>query len=257
MAKLESARRSNESLRGAGIAAIVDLLYLMFSLKSMPMRYARFVLPCAVLLPMLAMSAFGDFVLLKSGERVEGKITDENEKTVTIQFQASPSITDEKTFQKSEVAKISKASPDEEAYVAVMNIQPGPNSLSLAQYAQVIARLKAYVTQYKTSRHAADIQQTINAFEAEMKRVRGGEVKINGAWLDKEQTRIQRVQVGGIFTFEAMKSEAAAGDFIAALNSFALIEKSFLGVPHLSGCGRSREANFGELQAAGGGRDRQ
>ena len=128
------------------------------------MRYARFLLPCAFLLPILVTSAFGDFVVLKSGERVDGKITDDNEKTVTIQYQASPSITDERTIPKTEVAKISKASPDEEAYVAIMNVLPGPNSLSLAQYAQIIARLKAFVTQYGTSRHAADIQQTINAF---------------------------------------------------------------------------------------------
>ena len=66
-------------------------------------------------------------------------------------------------------------------------------------------------------------------FEADRKRVLAGEVKINGAWLSKDQARIQRVQVGGIFTFEAMKSEAAAGDFIAALNAFALLEKSFPG----------------------------
>ena len=193
------------------------------------MRYARFVLPCAALLPMLVMSAFGDFLILKAGERVEGKITDDNEKSVTIQFQASPGITDERIIQKTDVAKLSKASPDEEAYVAIMNVQTGQNSLSLAQYAQVIARLKAYVTQYNTSRHAIDIQQAVNGFEAEKKRVQGGEVKINGAWLDKEQTRIQRVQVGGVFAFEAMKSEAASGDFIAALNSFGQIEKLFPG----------------------------
>jgi hypothetical protein len=181
------------------------------------------------MLSALTCSAIADTVILKSGERIEGKVTEDNDKTLTITVQVTPSISDDRTIPKSEIAKVSKAPADEVAYQAIMNIQTGPNSLAPDQYTQLINRLTPFLQQYRNSIHAIDIQQTINGFEAERKRVLASEVKMNGEWLTKEQTRKLRIQVGGTFTYEAMKSQAASGDLIGALNSLATIEKSYPG----------------------------
>jgi len=194
-----------------------------------PMRHPRFVLPCLATLSILATSVFADVIVLKSGERVEGKVLSETDKAVTINVQVTPSIADERVIQKSDITKMTKVSPDEEAYQALMNVQPGPNSLAPAQYAQIIGQLKGFIKTYPTSLHIIDIQGTINGFEAEKKRVQAGEVKLNNEWLNKQQTQIQRIQVGGAFSFEAMKSQAAAGDLVGALNSFVAIEKTYAG----------------------------
>jgi hypothetical protein len=174
-------------------------------------------------------SAQADFIILKSGERVEGKIEDENDKSVRIEVQISPSISDDRVIQKADIVKVSKTAPDEEAYQSVMNVQTGANSLAPAQYARVIAYLNAFVAKYPTSSHATEIKQTIKGFEADKKRVDAGEVKMNGEWLDKLQTRIQRVQVEGVFAFENMKGLAASGDFVGALDYFVQIEKVYVG----------------------------
>jgi hypothetical protein len=192
------------------------------------MRFVRFLLPLASALSILVVSGHADFVILKSGERVEGKIEEENDKSVTIQVQMG-GVFDDKVIKKSEIAKVSKTSADETVYQSIMNLQPGPDSLSSAQYAQIIAYLNDFVAKYPGSAHAAEIKDTIKGFAAEKKRGDAGEIKMNGNWLTKEQAIIQRVQVGGAFAFENMKRQSAAGDFVGALDSFVQIEKTYAG----------------------------
>jgi len=193
------------------------------------MRPLRYLLPITSALSILISSAHADFVTLKSGERVEGKIEEENDKTVTIQVQVTPSISDDRIIQKSEIVKISKTAADEIAYQSLMNLQPGPNSLSSAQYAQIIAYLNAFAAKYPTSSHLEEIKGTSKNFEEEKKHVDAGEVKMNGEWLTRAQAQIQRVQVGGVFAYENMKSQSANGDFVGALDSFVQIEKTYVG----------------------------
>ena len=192
------------------------------------MRFVRFLFPVASALSILVVSARADFVILKSGERVEGKIEEENDKSVTIQVQMG-GVFDDKVIKKSEIARVSKTSADETVYQSIMNLQPGPDSLSSSQYAQIIAYLNDFVVKYPGSAHAAEIKDTIKGFAAEKKRVDAGEVKLNGGWLTKEQAIIQRVQVGGAFAFENMKRQSASGDFVGALDSFVQIEKTYAG----------------------------
>jgi hypothetical protein len=203
-------------------------LHSMLCLISTPMRFVRFHLPFALALSILAVSARADFVILKSGERVEGKIEEENDKSVTIQVQMG-GVIDDKVIKKSDIARMSKTTADESAYQAIMNLQPGPNSLSSAQYAQIITYLNDFVVKYPGSAHAAEIKDSIKGFAEEKKRVDAGEVKMNGDWLTKEQALIQRVQVGGAFAFENMKRQSASGDFVGALDSFVQIEKTYTG----------------------------
>jgi hypothetical protein len=194
------------------------------------MRSVRSLLPItSALLILVIARAHADYVVLKSGERVEGKIEEENDKTVTLQVQISPSISDDRVIQKSDVVKISKTSADDEAYQTVMNLQPGQNSLSSAQYAQILAYLNAFVSKYPKSSHVEEINGTIKTFATEQKRVDEGEVKMRGTWLTKEQVAVQRVQVSGAFAFENMKSQSASGDFVGALDSFVQIEKTYVG----------------------------
>lgn len=177
----------------------------------------------------LAAAALADTVTLSSGERVEGKISRETATELTLEIQVSAGITDQRVVKKSEVVKIDRIAPDEAAYRAVMNLQPGKSSLHPAQYEGVLRALQGFAKQYPESLHAADVQRTAAAFEAEKKRVDEGEVKLDGAWLSKQEAQKQRAHIGGIQAFNAMKTANAAGDAIGALNAFALLEKNYAG----------------------------
>lgn len=189
----------------------------------------RFTIFGAITCALLMTSALADTVTLKSGERIEGKIIGETDKEVTLEVKISPAVSDERVVQKADIAKIDKTSPETEAYKAISMILPGSNSLSPTQYEQVSRTLQSYIAQFPNGLHAADVQTTINAFEAEKKRVEAGEIKLHNQWLSKVEAEKEKVQIGGQLTFEFMKAQQARGDIIGALNSFVLLEKSYPG----------------------------
>ncbi|HET6407492.1 MAG TPA: PTPDL family protein [Chthoniobacteraceae bacterium] len=176
-----------------------------------------------------AASLLADTVVLKSGTKIEGKITKESDTEVTIETK-SGGIIDEQTIKKEEVASVSKATADEMAYVALKNIKLGANSLPTpTQYDSFVTSLKAFVTQYPESSHKAEVEKLASEFEAEQKRVAGGEVKLDGKWLSKTEVERERYQINGTVAANYMKEQSTRGDAIGAMNTFDLLEKQYPG----------------------------
>lgn len=182
----------------------------------------------ALTIAMLMTSAFADTVTLKSGEHIEGKITKETEKDVTIETR-SGGIVDERTVLKTEIQKIDKTSPEMVAFSGIERIKLQDNSFPAAQYDPYIAALEAFVKQFPDSGHTKDAQAMLDAFQAEKKRVENGEVKIDGNWLSRAEVEREKVQIGGRMAFNYMKAQSAAADFVGALNAFTSIEKTYPG----------------------------
>jgi hypothetical protein len=182
---------------------------------------------------MLVSTAFADTVLLKSGEKVEGKIVKETDQQITLEVKVSASITDERVIPKAEIDRIDKVAPETDAYKAIVNIQTGSTSLTPAQYDVPIRTLQGYLQQFPNSTHKAEVQATLDEFVAEKKRVEGGEAKLRGQWLSKAEVEKEKVQLGGSLGFERMKALNAAGDSIGALNTFVLIEKNYAGAANM------------------------
>ena len=180
-----------------------------------------------IFLALCAPAGRADVVVLKGGEKIEGRITSETPAEVRIEVKVSASIVDERVIPRADVARIEKVAPDEMAWATLKAIQPGANSLPAAQYEQVLAPLKAFAAQYPQSAHRADVQKTVTTFEEEKKRVDAGELKLDGNWLNKEEAQKERYQINGMVTLNYIRSEQARGDIISALNAFDLLEKQF------------------------------
>jgi hypothetical protein len=183
----------------------------------------------AISFAILVSTALADTVVLKSGEKVEGKIVKETDQQLTLEVKVSASITDERVIPRAEIDRIDKADPETETYKAIVNIQTGNNSLTPAQYEPAIRTLQAFLKQYPEGAHAADVQATLNEFLAEKKRVEGGEAKLRGQWFSKAEVEREKIQIGGSLALEHMKNLSASGDTIGALNTFATIEKPYAG----------------------------
>lgn len=183
----------------------------------------------AITFAILVSTAFADVVVLKSGEKVEGKVLQETDQQITVAVKVSASITDERIIPRAEIERIDKVSAETEIFKAVNVIQPGNNSLAPAQYDAPIRTLQAYIKQFPAGTHTAEVQNTLNEFLAEKKRVEAGEAKLRGQWLSKAEIEKERVQIGGALALEQMKAQSAAGDNIAALNTFNAVEKVYVG----------------------------
>ena len=190
-------------------------------------RQIRFHL-IAVSLLTLAASAFADIVTLKSGEKVEGRITAETDTEITIAAKVSATITDERTIKKSEIESMTKDEPDVIAWQPLKALKLGRNSLPAASYDAAINPLKGFATEFPKSQFAAEAQKIADTFAAEKKRVEAGEVKLDDKWLSKEEAQKERYQINGLIAFNYMK-EQSTRDMVAALNTFDAIEKNYPG----------------------------
>ncbi|MEO6786047.1 MAG: PTPDL family protein [Chthoniobacteraceae bacterium] len=206
------------------------------------MRINRIISAALPFILCLCASLRADTVILKSGEKVEGKILSETDTEVTIQFQATPTIKDERVIKRDEIEKIEKVQPDEEAWAPMANLVIGNESLERDDYGRAIAALQYFVKSFPQSTHAAVAKQRLEQFFAEEKRVYAGEVKLDGKWRSKEQVQEERVQVAGRILLNRMKRAAAAGQLTEAMAIFDQLEKGFPGAssyPNAVELGRS------------------
>lgn len=174
--------------------------------------------------------SFADTIVLKSGEKFEGRVISETVASLDAEIQITPSITDVRTFQKSDIEGIVKTDPSVTAYAAIKGITLGPNSMAASDYETIIyGKLKPFVDKYPDSEHAATIKKTLDAFIAERDRVKVGELKLNHQWFTASQVAKDRYNVIAAVLLAQMQAFAAQGDFISALNQFTTLEKNYPG----------------------------
>lgn len=174
-------------------------------------------------------ATLGDTIILKSGEKVEGKVIKETATEVTILVKVTASITDERVVPKGDVVKVEKEALDLVAWQTLRNTKPGTGSLPAASYGPIVANLQAFVDQYGQSTHAAEAKELLAAFTEEKRRVDGGEVKIQDRWLAKEEAQKERYQINGQLILAYLQDQARKGDVVGALNSFDQLEKTYPG----------------------------
>jgi predicted negative regulator of RcsB-dependent stress response len=170
-----------------------------------------------------------DTVILKNGDKLEGKILGETDTELTMSVQVTATIKDERTVKKDEIEKVLKIQPEEEAWAALGNLTPGNESLERDDYDRVKAALQYFITSFPQSGYAKVAKERLDLFTAEQKRVNDGEVKLDGKWLSKENVQEERVQVGGRILLNRMKRAAGAGQLTDAMAIFDQMEKGFRG----------------------------
>jgi hypothetical protein len=177
---------------------------------------------------MFCATAFGDTVVLTSGEKLEGKILKETDTEVTIETRAG-GIVDERTIKRSEISSVGKASPDEAPWQALRGLKLGNNSMQVEQYDQYLGSLKAFLTQYPESKYKPEAEKLVAEFEAEKQRVAKGERKLSGNWISKEEVQRESYQINGAVALNYMRDQATHNDVVGALNTFDLLEKQYPG----------------------------
>ncbi len=170
-----------------------------------------------------------DTIVLKSGEKLEGKILSETDAEVTMSVQVSATIKDERVVKRDEIDKVLKVQPEEEAWVALGNLVPGSDSLERDDYDRVKTALQYFITAFPKSGYVAVAKERLDQFTAEQARVNKGEVKMDNEWLPKEKVQEERIQVGGHILLNRMKRAVAAGQLTDGMAIFDQLEKGFVG----------------------------
>ena len=170
-------------------------------------------------------SVWAESIELRDGTKVDGKILSVTADTVLMEVQTSPTIREEKSYPRSEVTKIQRASQDDVAYAEVAGLTVPSTANNPAVYDAPLERVRAFMTNYAYSKHMSEARKLAAALESDRARVAAGEVKLDGVWVAADASPAERTELGGRVQLAKMKESS---DPIAALTSFEVIEKNHL-----------------------------
>ncbi|MEQ1861056.1 MAG: PTPDL family protein [Chthoniobacteraceae bacterium] len=177
----------------------------------------------------LTLGVHADTVVLKTGEKIEGKILAETDAQLTIEVVAG-GVVDERVVQKADIAKVEKIGPDEIAWKPLSAIKLGDDSLPTAdQYDAWLGPLNGFIKEFAESTYRSAAEKLAGEIDAEKSRVANGEAKLNGRWLSKDEVQRERYQISGSIAANYMRAQATRGDSVGAMNTFDIIEKQFDG----------------------------
>ena len=188
-----------------------------FSLVKKLLFLSLLVLPLA--------SLWAESIELRDGTKVDGKILSVTADTVLMEVQTSPTIREEKSYPRSEVTKMQRATQDDVAYAKVAALTVPSTANSPAVYDAPLERVRAFMTNYAYSKHMSEARKLAAALESDRARVAAGEVKLDGAWVAADASPAESTELGGRVQLAKMKESS---DPIAALTSFEIIEKNHL-----------------------------
>lgn len=170
-----------------------------------------------------------DTIILKTGERLDAKISRTTDTTVEADVKMSASVTDLRIIQKADIERIEKPDPAEAAFLIVKPYGPRANSRSPLEYGIAIDKLKEFLKQYPDSNHVPEVEQMVATLEKGKKRVSVGDVKVEYIWYTAEELEKQKDQVSATLLLQQIRTVAQSGDTIGALNLFNKLEKAYPG----------------------------
>jgi hypothetical protein len=177
--------------------------------------------PLILLTPLIVQGA--EWIELNDGTKVEGKIISAGSETVTIEVQTSPTIREEKSFPRAEVAKVQRASQDDVAFEEVTAIAVPATADNPIVYDAPLEKVRSFMKSYGYSKHMSEARKLAASFEAERGRVAAGEVKVDGQWISGAAAGPDKNELGGRIQLSKMKF---ASDPALVLMAFDVLEKN-------------------------------
>lgn len=178
-------------------------------------------LPLLVVLPFVAQGS--EWIELKDGTKVEGKILSAGSETVTIEVQTSPTIREERSYPRAEVAKVQRATQDDLAFQEIAAISAPLTADTAAVYDAPLDRVRSFMKSYSYSKHMPEARKLAALLESERARIEGGEVKVDGQWISGAGEGSDKTELGGRIQISKMKS---APDAASQLMAFEVLEKN-------------------------------
>jgi len=195
-------------------------------------------------MPLLAQGS--EWIELKDGTKVEGKIVSTGVDTVVIEVQTSPTIREEKSFPRAEVAKVQRATQDDVAFEEIAAISVPATVDDPAVYDAPLERVRSFMKSYAYSKHMPEARKLAATLESERTRVSGGEVKVDGQWISGAATGSDKNELGGRIQLSKMKF---ASDPASVLMAFESLEKNHATSSAYPEAVKMARASIGKLRA--------
>lgn len=191
--------------------------------------------PSSLSLPLLFLSlliggAFADTLTLKDGSQLKGEILEEGPNGITIECRVTPTIKDQKTVSKEDIAQVEKVSPDQKAFQELGSLDTPPTVTDTSFYDPLIDRkLPDFISQYPDSALNSQACERLKVLTEERERVLRGDRRLDSVWISASEMAAEPYQSGALVKFTCMKAVAASNNAVEALKAYELLEKSYPG----------------------------
>ena len=176
---------------------------------------------CPLLVQGLMLNALADRVDLVNGAYVDGKVMEETDRGVKIEYNATASIKDIKFIPRAEIKKVTKEGPDDEEYRELSKLFPLPDLLTNEDYGTLVEKkLKPFLGKYPASKRISDVQRLIGTADAERAKVAAGSMKINSKWISPQEYEKDKYNFDALVLLSQMKRLGEAGNFNGAMRLF-------------------------------------
>jgi hypothetical protein len=186
-------------------------------------------LPLSLLAALCLLTAVrADIVILKTGEKIEGRIHDETADSIQIEYHLTPKIKDNKTLLKSDIKEIKKQTPAEVEFEerGLQNLLPTKDLLSASDYESIIQdKLRTYVAKYPGTPEAAQAEKIIATLAEEKSKVLSGQLKMESKWLDAATVKREQYNIEAYRQRMLIKSKEDEVNDLHYLNALREFEK--------------------------------
>lgn len=201
-------------------------------LMNRSLRHRTSSLLAAILLSAGVASA--DIIILKSGDRIDGKIIAEDPTSFTVEYQLTPKIKDKKIVNKSDIKELTRFTPAqvEMEEKGLKKIVPTADLLKASDYESTIQdRLRTFVAKHPGTPEAKEVEGMIAILSEEKTKVLSGQIKMEGKWLDEATAKREAYNIEAYRLRSAMKAKAAeVGDpnnLLEALREFDTLKTNY------------------------------
>jgi hypothetical protein len=187
-----------------------------------------------ILLTALSLSsASADTIVLKSGERLEGKVLEENATSVVLEYNLTPKIKDKKSINKADIQEMTRLSPAqiEIEERGLRKLVPTADLLTPSDYEAIIQdKLRTFVAKHPNTPESAEVERMIITMSEEKDRVAAGELKVEGKWLDAVSVKQNSYNIEAYrhrLAMNTLAAEVKDERYVNALRKFDLLRTQF------------------------------
>ena len=176
------------------------------------------------LLPFLAQA---DTFVLTNGDKIDGSIIRETDKSYIVEVNIAKTIKEEREIPKDKVLRILKPDPGIAAYEQLRNLVPTPDGLNAGDYRQRIELMTEFIEKYPANEHIRKAISIRDELRNEMRQVEEGSRKIDGVLYPAAELRENAYELDARVEARKIKDLAKQGKHLESLRAYQSFQKEY------------------------------
>ncbi|MBG7606411.1 MAG: hypothetical protein IZT59_00020 [Verrucomicrobia bacterium] len=168
-----------------------------------------------------------DTIVLKNGDKFDGKVLREVDGNYILEVKVTDTIRDEKIVAKSDVKYIDKEKEDDKAFKKIEGFTPTPELLPKVAYEKRIEKVDAFISTYPESTSLSKAKKIHDYLTEEYAIVQNGGIKFGEEMVSADDYMANSYEYDATIAGKAIKKAVGRRDFLSALRAFTKYEKTF------------------------------